>query len=712
MVERDERSGRAKATRAPLAGVCLLILAAFSGCGGLAHKRIEGFDFNLGSPEGRGNIANLGNSLSPGAGEGEKGEGWFALIADTQNLVRANDFNHFNLVARHLLLGEDDGGRFFDKISFIVHNGDFVYNGADRSQWDALKRAFSSRDYKEDNTPYIKMLVRDKPLLPALGNHDLMKLKLRPQTAWRDLAGSEAGLRQFQDFFNWEELMASGKVISPIPAEISEGLFEEMERRLDGEDRPKLRRLYLKRETRWYLRIWQDLIRDAEKNPEPGLSGYERRLLGERAKVMNEAREIFDKLGYRTLPSLSSDSMACYAVEFRGMLLVFLDSMARGWHYPQFSRLKEALFREKKSQHRLNLFSPNRLNGQYDFFRALRSYAEERNMQVAVFMHHSPLNSVNVIGQNGIEFNLRLILGLERETYGPTFWDELLFGRLRGSGERPLVTHLFTSCIHYFQQFSLRRKDGRGALGDLVWTISGGGGGAPEAGYDDKKLSYSLDLYRKALGSANPALAVELTANRVELSYNFLLVKVRDGGIEEVKEVLVPKKAVRLRSPSLFDVRASWRTAIFSRPVSMGQIFRVSLFSIGMEGVSEFLQFITLDPSLSMGFLDYNQHGDPAFTDEYSGVFELSPLVFHLRFPGQKTLTLYLGEILFITGQHDHAAQFLSFGAEMPLFHNLFGTLRNLQFGFRFYVPVELATGNDPDFGSKLRFSTSFGYHF
>ncbi len=327
---------------------------------------------------------------------------------------------------------------------------------------------------------------------------------------------------------------------------------------------------------------------------------------------------------------------------------------------------------------------------------------------MAIFMHHSPLNSVNDISQNGIEFNLRLILGPEREKYGFTFWDDIIFSRLNEKGAE-LVTHVFTSCIHYFQQFSLKRSDGQSPMQDLLWTISGG---APETRVDDRKLLRSAELYNRALQKDHPQCKIEVANNRIRFAYNFLLINVKDGRIDELKPVFVPPQNVKLKPASVFNIRASWRTAFYIQPPCMGQIFRISLFSVELEGLNEFLQFITLDPSVSMGFLYYNSSGDSSFTEEYSGIFEFSPLVFQLRFPSKKNLTLFLLEILFITGQENHASQYLSFGAEIPIFQNLFGKFPRLKVGFRFLKRIWLEKENDPDFGSKLRFMISFGYHF
>ncbi len=326
----------------------------FSACSSSAKNRLQDFHLNAPPKSPSGNIFKLIRSIRENE---ENRECWFTLIADTQNLVRAEDFNHFNLVARHMLFDENGKDDKFKKISFIVHNGDLVYNGADRWQWESLKKASSLRDFNQENTPYIKMLARSKPLLPVIGNHDLMRLKLSPQTAWKDLAGSTEGLRNFREFFNWENLMASGSVITQIPAEISAEMFIRLEQKLEKEDQERLRNLYCKKDGRWYLKIWQDIIGDAEKDPQPDIRFYERQLLAKRSSVIKEAQIIFNKLGYQIIHSIASEAFICYAVEFRGMLLLFLDSMARGWHYPQFTRLKKALFRDKNSQHRLNLFS-------------------------------------------------------------------------------------------------------------------------------------------------------------------------------------------------------------------------------------------------------------------------------------------------------------------------------------------------------------------
>jgi hypothetical protein len=698
--------------RAGMAALAFLFLIfSCPACRPASGRAAPQFDFNAAAAVAGSNLSHIGGLAGAGGqGTARGGDYYFALIADTQNLVRADDFDRFNLMSRQIMLAEDDGRSVYGQIRFIVLNGDLVYNGADEEQWASLRRAFSAKDYREHNAPYIKMLARDKPILPVLGNHDLMKLRLKPETEYRDLAGSEKGLENFKDFFNWEQFMASGRVLTAIPGEISAPMFAGLLSRLGGGDRERLRSLYAMEGGRYSLRIFQELIARAAADPAPDIGEYGRRFAAAREDVVSVAVPLFAALGYRVLPAVSSDAMICYALEQEGALFLFLDSMARGWHYRNFSRLKKALFKDKKDQHRLNLFTPSPLNGQYEFFRALKEYACRQGLPIALFMHHSPMNSVNNIHGPGIEFNLRLILGLDAGANGPTFWDDLLFSRLGGAGSPPLLSHVFTSCIHYHQRLRIRRRDAGGEMDDLHWHISGGGGGALELTFDDRRLAESQRLYQDALKKRDPGRRFEIVENEVDPGFNFLLVRVKDGRIARIRAVMVPGEKIELRSPSLLQVRASWQAAFFSRPTSMGQLFRLNLLSLGMEWIDQFLQFITLDPAVGIGFLYYNSGGSPAFSEEYAGIFEVSPLDFRLRFPGGKDVTLHLPGLLFVNGEGTHASSYLTVGLDLPLLQHLFERFRRLRLGVKYLFPVRMSRDHDPDFGKRLRFCFYFNY--
>jgi len=696
----------------------VLVMSAFFlfyGCASSFYNNPPNFEFNKGPEAIDSNLSHINeiNSLDGSATEQKQGDYYFVMIADTQNLVRSNDFARFNLMAKQILFAQHRGKRVYEQIRFIVHNGDNVFNGADQEQWFHLKRAFSMADYKENNTPYIKLLVKEKPIFPVLGNHDVMKLQFRPQTPHRDLAGSPEGLMNFKEFYNWPELMVTAGVLAPIPAELSMALFQQyIDRFSEASLKERFKALYIAREERFYLKVFQELIELIESDPSPDTAHYEALILEQQKAVIDEAMELYEKLGIQVLPVLGSDQMTCYGLVQQGMMYLMLDSMARGWHYKQFSRLKRALNRQKEDQHCLNLFSPSPLNAQYNFFKAFTELAVARQSHVAVFMHHSAINSVNPIDAPGLEYNLRLILGLDRQQNGGTFWDELLFSRLADAGRSSLVRYIFTSCVHYYQHFCLHRQDASGEMEALYWHISGGGGGALEIGYDDNRLKRSIIEYNKALQEGAGSYEISLIENQVQLSYNLLLIHVRNGQIVEVLPIMPARQEIDLKSPRFFHVRARWNTGFLSRPFSMAQLFTVNLFSVGMEWLSDFLQFITLDPSVGIGFIYYNSDGSADQLEEYAGLFELSPLEFRLRFPREKELTLMLPGIIFMNGEGTHARSFLTMGLQLPLFHHLFGVLKPIQIGFKYLLPVKLSSDHDPDFGKTLRWCVFFNYTF
>ncbi len=639
---------------------------------------------------------------------------YFIVIADTQNLVRSNDFNRYNLMAKQIMTASHNGKGVFNRIRFIVHNGDNVYNGVDAEQWHNLKMAFSKTDYLENNTPYLKMLATEKPFFPVLGNHDVMKLQLRPQTEYRDMAGSAQGLKYFKDFYNWGKLMSDGRVIKAIPSQLSLPMFNDYLNRLpDTDSKERFRSLYQKKGNLVLLQFYQDLIAKIEADPDPDVNQYEKRFEDRQAAVISEAMDLYDRLGIKTLPAIASDQMICYGLESGGMYYLMLDSMARGWHYPEFSRLKHGLYRKKMDQHRLNLFSPSPFNGQYAFVKAFLGEVRSKNGRIAVFMHHSALNSVNSIDATGLEYNLRLIMGLDREQTGDSFWDELLFSRGTDPARSPLVQHIFSACVHYLQQFRLERMEGSEALDDLHWHISGGGGGALEVSHDDSRLHRSIQLWNTVLEEKAPGRSVRLADNQVVINYNLLLVHVKSGVVADVVPITPRRDAIELKNPRFFHVRARWNVGWLSRPLSMIQFFSVSLFSIGMEWLSDFLQFITLDPSIGIGFMYYNGDGGrPDELQEYVGTFEFSPLDFRLRFPGEKELTLMLPGILFISGEGTHAKSYLTSGIQLPLFHHLFGRYKALQVGFKHLIPLKLVPDHDPVFGKDLRWMFFANYTF
>lgn len=249
-------------------------------------------------------------------------------------------------------------------------------------------------------------------------------------------------------------------------------------------------------------------------------------------------------------------------------------------------------------------------------------------------------------------------------------------------------------------------------MGNLDCQITGGGGGPLEVRYWDSKLEEASRLFNQALRRSNPEYVISVKDSVVKIDHHFLLVHVQDGKIVSVKPVIVPRSSVELKDPSFFKIRARWNTLFYSSPKSLGQIMTINLFSIGMEFLSDLFQFITLDPSVGVGFLYFNINDDPRWVSEITGVFEFSPLEFKLRFPRDKDLTLMLPGIIFVNGLSNHARSYLTMGLEMPLFYNLFGRFKPLRTGFKYLIPMKLSQENDPHFGDSIRFCFFFNYAF
>lgn len=275
-------------------------------------------------------------------------------------------------------------------------------------------KAFSKKDYKPHNCPYIKILVKDKPMFPVLGNHEIMHFKLRKPSLYKDLGTSINGLNSFKEFFNWEQFIRQKDIILPIPSELSENLYAQLIGELHQDSQKALlNRHYIKCENGNYnLKIFEDVITKSKNRNLPQITNY---FLNCRQTVVKDLFPIFRKLGYNVLPVLTSDNMICYAFEIQGTVYLVMDSMARGWQYPVFSKLKKALYPDKKDQHKLHLFSRHALNGQYGFYKSIAAYVKENRKKMVFLMHHSPINSLDKIDGSSMEYNSKLILGVNYE---------------------------------------------------------------------------------------------------------------------------------------------------------------------------------------------------------------------------------------------------------------------------------------------------------
>ena len=232
---------------------------------------------------------------------------YFVLIGDIQNGVR--DLSHpvFNIIAKDIqgAVDEKTGERLYDKIRFVILLGDLVYEGPAARQWDSLERMFAGRGPDRTTYPYIELLARDKPIFPALGNHELLRFRPYPQNRYKDLFDSPLGVDRFKAFFDWDRWIADPHILYPVPSDLATGLFRELSAKLpDPGDRQLLADSYAPGEDgRYHLKFYENPpLREAEFREG-------------RDRLASALSVLFRKAGYGTLPVLNSDNMICYAFE-------------------------------------------------------------------------------------------------------------------------------------------------------------------------------------------------------------------------------------------------------------------------------------------------------------------------------------------------------------------------------------------------------------
>ena len=194
-------------------------------------------------------------------------------------------------------------------------------------------------------------------------------------------------------------------------------------------------------------------------------------------------------------------------------------------------------------------------------------------------MHHSPFNSTGNIDGGGIEYNYKLMLGVEykkennkivfnKNINDYSFFDDVIFSTARK--EKP--GNIFTSCVHYFQSFTLTTKKDNQNLGNLNWFITGGGGGELETKYDNKNLHNTENLYNKKLDGRS----IKIINNKVKKKFNFMLVHVKNSKIINVKPYFVDKKDVRLKKKTI-NLSAKIESYYFSKPSSTSSLVSLRL---------------------------------------------------------------------------------------------------------------------------------------
>ena len=635
----------------------------------------------------------LAETAAPGAGLGDY---YFVFVGDPQNSVRELSWNVFNAIARNLYEAVDPttGQRLYDRIRFVIVNGDWVDEGPSARQWEALEKALGGKGADGTPYPYLALLAKDKPLFPGLGNHELMDFRLRTQTRYDDMFRSPKGVARFKSFFDWDRWIADPGILYPVPADLPAAVFDGIVTKLeDPAEREFLAGQYvLKPDGRYHLKFFED----------PPLVEAEFRS-GKDALAPRLAA-VFRKAGYGTLPVLNSDNMICYAFEAGNVVYMFLDSMSRGWQYPAFSRLKKALYPAEKDQHRLNLASLSPFNGQADFFHAVAAYARERGLTLVPLVHHSFFNLSRDPYRTGTEYNSWLALGLPQtpeEKGDPTLVDEIVFSDIPAA---------FSSCIHRFEAFSIVAKAPGRPDHTLRWYVSGGGHGSSGAGNPVDRSNVRQDLYNKKLAEApgGPAgRSIEVRDKEERNGAHYLIVHVRDGRVVDVSpRFLQPEETKRPTFRPQLTLAASYAV----EPGTVGAGLEFSPGYWGLERLAHYLDFINWRPSVGLGFVNYNAWGSSGDISAYAAAFELSPFTAELHIPRANIVTLRPLAFEYWDGREGLHRAFLTTGLEMPVLYNLFGHLDRLTVGFKVYFPLKPGAGADPDFGARTKLAFSVGY--
>lgn len=653
-------------------------------------------------------------------GKGEE-DYYFIVIGDTRNLIRSYNLNPFNQLVKHIFFLKDKttGEPIYNKVRFMIHLGDFVYDGSERTQWLNLKKAFSEKDYADNSYAYLKTFTTSKPIFPVLGNHEIMRFNLRVPSSGKGFDKSKKGVKHFKEFFNWNGFISSSFIITPLPAEFEQKTFKTLLNRLPGEKiREKLSKHYaLMPDKHYRLKIFQGIIKKY-KNKNKIQGPLKEHFLDpvKKKEVIADLQEVFTTLGFNTMPVLSSDNMICYAFEMGDLVFLVLDSMARGLHYKNFGKLKRALL-GKKNQHRLHLFSKSDLNGQYEFFKAVFNYASKQGKTLVPMWHHSPFNGHTIIDGLGVGYNLKLMMGLKpreennnndfNHEIGQTFLDDIIFSSANSPGSKPIIKHIFTSCVHSFEKFILIAQNHQEEINKIKWFITGGGGAELSKKFNFARLKQSIKLYNQRLTASDfPSGQIKMTGHQVTRKYHFLVVKVKGGKIIDVYPHFVEKDRVNIK-PSPFLRNIKFKSLAFSGPVSIGSIMGVDLVRLGFEKASRYLYFITWEPGLELGLLSYDLPGNLRTT----GILSFSPLKFSFNIPRHR-YTIKLFQYTKIFGTPGSSKEYISFGMESPIFHNLFGAAKRWSLVFNWYILLNRGENIDDDFGEDIKFSLGLSYKF
>lgn len=620
---------------------------------------------------------------------------YFVVIGDIQNTVRSFRHHIFESICADIqkFADEETGQSLYDRIKFVVLLGDMVYEGPSFKQWSYLERAFAGQDPDGLGYPNIKKIVSDKPIFPVLGNHEIFRFRLfKPQNRYRDYSDSPNGVLNFKRFFEWDKFIRNPNILYSVPADLDRQTFKDIFNLLDSaEDRKLLTENYaLSSDQRMVLKFLHPPPADENE--------YEKRA----KRLASSLAPVFNKAGYGVLPVISSDNMIYYAFEAGGVLYLMLDSMARGWQYPAFSKLKQTIYQEMMDQHRLNLFTPGVMNGQGWFFKAALDYAQSKNLRISVMMHHSAFNNSKPPTAPGTPFAMWMALGLPLKTggdYFPTIFDDIFFS--------PRITHIFTACVHGYETFDVIAREHGQTAKTLRWTISGGGGGPMRRDYYEERLMMIADFYKSKLDddkNHNPGRSIEVVGDTTAVGHQYLIVRVQDGQIAEIIPRFIRGKAIiKPHQKPVFSLTPAY----YSRPATGGLSLSVNPGVWGMEGLFGFLTFANWKPYVSAGTLIYEAAGSKSTALNIS----LSPFNLELHAPGSNIISFEPAALEIWTRKGGNHQLFLRTGFEMPIIFNLTGKLQNLSFGIKFLAPL-WSSWETPALERKTRWMLTCSYSF
>jgi len=679
------------------AGIALRTLAILA----LSSAPVAPQGIGAAAPPGRFGEANVERAHRALAGIEAAGRGsadyYFVLVGDIQNSVRSYGHDVFETIAGDVLRAADPGtgASIYDRIRFVLLLGDMVYEGSSARQRDNLERTFAGRGLDDKPYPNIARLLAEKAVIPAIGNHELLRFLPHTQTRYRDLFDSPAGVAGFKQFFAWDRFIADPHVLYPVPADLSRDAWDRV---LAKTADPAARAILTSRyaagtDGRYRLAFpW-----DARSDRAVVAAGQ--------ARLGAELAPIFRGAGYGTLPAVSSDNMIAYGVDAGDTIYLLLDSMSRGWQYPNFARLKQAIYPAAQDQHRLNLFSESPFNGQAAFYHAVEAYAREHGKSIVPMLHHSVINGGRNIYDPGIDYSHWLALGLPQtpaETGDATLMDEILFSD---------APYLFSACVHAFETFSIVKTQAGQPDRTLRWTISGGGGGPLRRSFAPERLDEISQLYNRKLAAGSGAGAgrtIRITDDHTRAGFHYLIVHVVGGRIVDVTPHFLDERTIPKDVPSRSQLAV--RVSAYTAPASVGTAVEFNPGVWGLEALKGALAFINWRPGISLGVV--GDAGRPAAPGAGSRAFvvELSPASLDVYIPRSRLVTLRLPGFELWSGRTGAYRVFMTMGVEMPVLWNLLGTDRAITVGVKAFIPLGPPPAAGSGFARRTAFSFSVGY--